>query len=157
MTGQSRVPAFLLGVGLGGLVDGVVFHQIAQWHNMRSAILPPTTMDAMRQNMVWDGWFHAGAIGVVLIGIYLLLNDARLGRQLPTFRTFTGLILLGWGSFNFFEAVINHHLLQLHHVRDLPVHMPVYDGLFLGLGGAGFFLLGSLLARGERAYTRARL
>ena len=157
MTGYSRVPAFFIGVGLGGLAEGVVFHQIVQWHNMGSTILPPDTMQAMRQNMAWDGWFHVGSLAVVLIGIYLLLNDARLGRQLPTFRTFTGLLLLGWGSFNFFEAVINHHLLQLHHVRDIPAYMPVYDGLYLGIGGAGFVLLGHLLSRGERAYTRARL
>ena len=38
----------LLGIGLGGFVDGIALHQIAQWHNMGSAILPPTTMDAMK-------------------------------------------------------------------------------------------------------------
>ena len=35
----------VLGIGLGGFVDGIALHQIAQWHNMGSAILPPTTMD----------------------------------------------------------------------------------------------------------------
>src|SRR5690606_274295 len=42
-----------LGLGLGGFIDGIFLHQIAQWHNMGSAILPPTTMDAMSQNMRW--------------------------------------------------------------------------------------------------------
>jgi hypothetical protein len=41
----------ILGLGLGGFIDGIALHQIAQWHNMGSAVGPPTTMDAMMQNM----------------------------------------------------------------------------------------------------------
>ena len=29
-----RAPGLLLGIGLGGFVDGIVFHQILQWHHM---------------------------------------------------------------------------------------------------------------------------
>jgi uncharacterized membrane protein len=29
-----RAPAFLLGVGLGGFVDGIALHQILQFHHM---------------------------------------------------------------------------------------------------------------------------
>ena len=53
--GTSKA-GIVLGMGLGGFVDGIALHQIAQWHNMGSAILPPPTMDAMRQNMAWDGY-----------------------------------------------------------------------------------------------------
>ena len=49
----------VLGIGVGGFIDGIILHQIMQWHNMGSAILPPHTMQAMAQNMVWDGVFHA--------------------------------------------------------------------------------------------------
>jgi uncharacterized membrane protein len=45
----------VLGVGLGGFADGIVLHQIAQWHNMGSAVLPPMTIAAMSRNMTWDG------------------------------------------------------------------------------------------------------
>ena len=38
------IPAgILLGVGLGGFADGIALHQIAQWHNMGSAVLPPAS------------------------------------------------------------------------------------------------------------------
>ena len=43
--------------------------------------------------------------------------------------------------------MIDHHLLGLHHVRDLPVHVPLYDWLFLGIGGIGFIALGWVLSR----------
>jgi uncharacterized membrane protein len=46
------------------------------------------------------------------------------------------------------EGLVDHHLLALHHVRDLPIHVPFYDWLFLGIGGVGFMLLGWALAGG---------
>jgi uncharacterized membrane protein len=141
----SKGPGILLGFGLGGFVDGIVLHQIVHWHNMGSAIVPPTTLRAMQQNMRWDGFFHAAVWLLTIIGVYWLLAAARRGRQLPTARSFTGLLLLGWGVFNLIEGTIDHLILGLHHVRDLPVHIPLYDWLFLALCGVGFILLGWLL------------
>ena len=66
---------------------------------------------------------------------------------LPSSRAFTGQLILGWGLFNLVEGCIDHHLPELHHVRDLPVHVPVYDWLFLGFGGGLLIILGWLLAR----------
>jgi Predicted membrane protein (DUF2243) len=53
------VAGMLIGVGMGGFVDGIVLHQIAQWHYMLSNILPPHTVDHVRVNKTWDGLFHA--------------------------------------------------------------------------------------------------
>jgi uncharacterized membrane protein len=150
----SRWPGFLLGLGLGGFVDGISLHQIAGWHNMGSAVLPPTTMDAMRQNMVWDGWFHVATLLLTTAGVYLLLRDARAGVGLPGSGAFTGQLLFGWGVFNLVEGLIDHHLLELHHVRDIPAHVPLYDWLFLGIGGVGLIVLGALLSRGTTAVKR---
>jgi uncharacterized membrane protein len=38
----------LLGIGMGGFVDGIVFHQLLQVHNMLSAQYPTTGLDAER-------------------------------------------------------------------------------------------------------------
>jgi uncharacterized membrane protein len=143
----SKRAAIILGIGLGGFVDGILLHQIIHWHNMGSAVVPPTTMEAMQQNMVWDGLFHAAVWVLTLIGVYWLLSDARRGAPLPDGKAFTGLLILGWGLFNLVEGIIDHHLLGLHHVRDLPAHVPLYDWLFLGIGGVGFILLGMALAK----------
>ena len=145
-----RGPGILLGIGLGGFVDGILLHQVAQWHNMGSAVVPPTTMAAMRENMRWDGFFHAAVWVLTLVGAYRLLAAARKGRPLPDPTAFTGHLLLGWGLFNLVEGVVDHHLLGLHHVRDLPAHVPLYDWLFLAVGGIGFIAAGWLLARRGR-------
>ena len=33
---KIRNAGLLLGIGLGGFLDGIVLHQIAQWHSMLS-------------------------------------------------------------------------------------------------------------------------
>ena len=147
----SRRAGITIGIGMGGFVDGILLHQIIHWHNMGSAVLPPTTMDAIERNMVWDGAFHAAAWVITLVGIFMLLRDARSGERLPSPRVFAGQMLLGWGLFNLVEGIIDHHVLNLHHVRDLPVHVPVYDWAFLLVAGAGFIALGWAMARDTRA------
>lgn len=135
----------VLGFGLGGFVDGIVLHQIMQWHNMGSAVLPPTTMAAMSQNMVWDGLFHLATWFVTFAGVWMLWQQGPRGA--PTARVFSGQLLLGWGAFNLIEGVVDHHLLGIHHVRDLPFHIPAYDWAFLAIAGIGFGMVGGLLAR----------
>jgi uncharacterized membrane protein len=153
----SKRAGIILGLGLGGFVDGILLHQILHWHNMGSAIVPPVTMEAMQRNMVWDGLFHAAVWVLTVVGVYWLLTDARKGEPLPDGKTFTGLLVLGWGLFNLVEGIIDHQILGLHHVRDLPMHVPLYDWLFLLIGGIGFMAVGWLMARGPVAVGRRTL
>jgi uncharacterized membrane protein len=137
----------ILGLGLGGFIDGIVLHQIAQWHNMGSAILPPTTMDAMSQNMRWDGWFHVATLVLTVLGVVLMWREGRMGTAPSSLRVLTGQMILGWGIFNLVEGVIDHHLLELHHVRDMPAHVPAYDWTFLAVGGVLFVIIGWFMSR----------
>ena len=143
----SRAPGIVLGLGLGGFLDGILLHQIMHWHNMGSAKIPPITLEALKQNMRWDGLFHLAVWVFSIAGVYLFLRDARTGRTLPDFGALTGQLILGWGIFNLVEGMIDHVILELHHVRDLPAHVPVYDWVFLLVGGLGFIIIGLLLSR----------
>jgi uncharacterized membrane protein len=89
----------VLGVGLGGFIDGIVLHQILQWHNMGSAILPPHTMDAMSRNTVWDGQFHLVMWLVTLGGLFILRIEGRTRSNPQPTIAFVGQLLLGWGMF----------------------------------------------------------
>lgn len=141
----------VLGLGLGGFVDGIVLHQIAQWHNMGSAVLPPVTMEAMSRNMVWDGWFHTATWTFTVCGVFLLWREGLEGRAGGSAAALAGQMIFGWGAFNLIEGTINHHLLGLHHVRDMPVHVPIYDWIFLAVGGVGLLAIGWMLMRPARA------
>jgi uncharacterized membrane protein len=80
---KAATAGMLLGIGLGGFVDGIALHQILQWHNMLSNWLPPTTMEAMQRNMVWDGLFHALVWLVTLLGVFLLWSAAYHQETMP--------------------------------------------------------------------------
>jgi len=144
---RARAAGLLLGIGLGGFVDGIALHQIAHWHNMLSSVVPPNDMAAMETNMRADGWFHAGTWLITLAGVILLWKAGRSTVPLPPVRFLVGTLFTGWGAFNLVEGIVDHHLLDLHHVRDLPAHVPAYDWIFLLVGGAGFLALGWLLTR----------
>ena len=61
MSGSARpprLPGFLLGVGLGGFVDGIVLHQILQWHHMltgENGGESPKTVAGLEANTLVDG------------------------------------------------------------------------------------------------------
>ena len=138
----------LLGVGLGGFFDGIVFHQLLQWHNMLSTVVPPTDATSLRANVLADGLFHAGAYLVTLLGILVLWLRARRRLLLPSSREFIGSLLFGWGLFNSVEGTVNHHILKLHNVREVVDPMPWNIG-FLAIGGVGLMLLGAWMIRGR--------
>ena len=117
-TPLSIAPGVLLGIGLGGFLDGVLLHQLLQWHSMLSSVVPPTTVEAMHLNMFWDGVFHAAMWITTLAGVMLLWRSSARGTT-PPLRRFVGALLIGWGSFNIVEGLIDHHLLQLHNVREV--------------------------------------
>lgn len=151
MTDPSRSPSaatagILIGIGMGGFFDGIVFHQILQWHNMVSNWIPPTTMDAMRVNMLWDGIFHAFVWLVTAIGIFMLWKAASHGENIPSLQDFVGRLLLGWGGFNLVEGIINHQILGIHYVRQVPEYI-IYNLTFLAVGGLLIMLLGWMLVR----------
>ena len=137
----------LLGAGLGGFVDGLLLHQILRWHNMLSAVHPPVNMRNMELNMVADGLFHAGVWVVTVVGLALLWHAARSGeaQHTPT-QAFVGLLLLGAGIFNLVEGLIDHQILGIHHVREIPNWL-VWDLGFLALGGVLLIVLGIMLVR----------
>ena len=123
-----------LGLGIGGFVDGIFLRQIAHWHNIGSAILPPVTLEALSQNVRWDGFFYVLALALMLIGAVSLWREGKDGTGPPCLRVLIGQMILGWGAFNVVEGIANHVLLELHHIRDLPAHAPLYDWVFLGAG-----------------------
>jgi len=131
----------LLGAGLGGFADGILLHQILQWHSMLSSVRPPTDLVEMKYNMLWDGLFHAFTWIMVVLGIWRLWAAGKRPDVPWSTRTLVGSLLLGWGLFNLVEGLINHQLLGIHHVHPGDGQL-VWDVAFLALGliqiGAGW-------------------
>lgn len=138
-----------MGIGLGGFVDGILFHQIMQIHSMLSALHPNITVANLEVNMFWDGLFHALTWSMTVAGL-LLLWRAGARRDVPwSGRAFMGALFLGWGLFNVVEGIINHHILHVHHVLE-KFGASAYDYAFLAFGLA-LIIGGCLAIRSARA------
>jgi uncharacterized membrane protein len=139
----------LIGLGIGGFFDGIVLHQLLQWHHLVSEVYPPTTLKNLQLNTVADGLFHLAAYVFVLLGLLLLWSGLRRGRAMWRTSAFVGTLLFGFGLFNVTEGLINHQILGIHHVRPGPQWL-AYDVGFL-VWGAAMLLLGWRLMRDTQA------
>jgi uncharacterized membrane protein len=147
----------LFGLGLGGFFDGIVLHQILQWHHMlTSAGVPADTVDGLQLNTLWDGLFHASTYVFVVAGLVTLWRHARREHLRWSTKLIVGTLLIGFGIFNVVEGIINHHLLGLHHVNEtLPREQWIYWDVGFLVWGALMVLIGWYLKRAGRAATAA--
>jgi uncharacterized membrane protein len=142
--------AIVLGIGIGGLTDGIVLHQILQWHEMLSNKFPTSTLVYKSVNMFWDGFFHLFTLLVTIEGIYLLWKVLGRTDTNKCGHVLIGGMLAGWGIFNLIEGTIDHQILGLHNVRELSVDKELWNN--------GFLLFGMLLiASGSLIIFRAKI
>jgi uncharacterized membrane protein len=142
------LPSLLMGIGFGGFIDGIVFHQILQWHHMLSSegCCPTTTLGGLEDNTLADGFFHLATWLAVLAGSVLAVRAWQRGELAPPWRSHLGGLLAGWGLFNVVEGLVDHLLLGVHHVRD-DIGGPLgWDLAFLA-AGALLAVLGAALIR----------
>jgi uncharacterized membrane protein len=136
LSAGPTAPAFILGLGLGGFIDGILFHQILQWHHLLTATgdHPSDTVSGLEANTLADGCFHLGTWLLVATAMVLTVRAWRRRELAPPWGAHVGMMLAGWGVFNLVEGLIDHQLLGIHHVRD-DLGGPVgWDIGFLGFG-----------------------
>src|SRR5215207_950226 len=84
-----KAPGLLMGVGFGGFVDGIVLHQIVQWHHMISSTSgnSPRSLVGLETNTVADGFFHLSTWIFVLLGVTLTVRAWQSGKLAPPWRS----------------------------------------------------------------------
>ncbi|MBD2095295.1 DUF2243 domain-containing protein [Trichocoleus sp. FACHB-591] len=136
----------LFGLGFSGFFDGVVLHQILQWHHMlTSAGYADTTVAGLKLNTLADGLFHVVTYAFTLSGLVVLWRALERGNLAWSSKVFGGALLIGAGTFDVVEGIIDHHILGIHHVKSGPNEL-AWDLAFLALG-ATLAILGWLLLR----------
>ena len=155
---ELRNAGLLLGLGLGGFFDGIVLHQLLQWHHMVSNVASssPETVPGLRLNTLADGLFHAVTYIFTVLGVALLWRALRAGGR-GTARQLFGLVLLGWGVFNVVEGIVDHLLLGIHHVNETaPREQWLWWDIAFLLWGAVMTAGGWWLWRGSVASGESR-
>lgn len=137
-----------MGAGVGGILDITVFHQIFQSHQSLSNKIGNETIEQIRSNLLWDGYFQLLSLILIFVGTLALWKACENPYSPRSSKTFYGGILLGWGVFITMEGIINHILLELHHVIENinDDHMLIWDVLYIllgvSIGWAGKILIG---------------
>ncbi len=144
MPGLLR-PAVVAGFGFGAFLDGIVLHQILQWHHLVSEIEGAGSVSGLETNTFWDGIFHLSAWFVTLAGAVLLWRARSAERP---FSHLIGPMLVGWGAFNVIDQLVFHLAIGAHHIRDVE-NYAVYDWSFFAFGVL-LIAGGWLLARRRR-------
>jgi uncharacterized membrane protein len=133
------------GFGLGGLADGIVLHQLLQWHNLISEQLPRDSQAALEQNLFWDGVFHLSTTLILVLGFLLIWHGwERQERVTGNLAALGGLTLIGWGGFHVVDQLVFHELLNLHNIHEDAQNVALYNWGFLAIGlvlAAGGWLL----------------
>jgi len=137
-----------LGFGLGGFFDGVLLHQILQWHHLLSLV---PGLDDLRVQVLWDGYFHALMYLVVVAGLWGLWRARRRALAAPGNLRLLGAALLGFGAWHLIDAVLSHWLLGIHRIKlDSPQPL-LWDVTWLAIFGLVPLFAGRLLLRTSAA------
>lgn len=104
-----------LGFGLGGFFDGILLHQILQWHHLLSGI--EQAGRDIRFLIFTDGLFHGLMYFVTTVGIWLLWKYRQLCRETGCGRHLLSAAIAGFGAWHIVDAVLSHWILGIHRVR----------------------------------------
>lgn len=110
----------LLGIGLVGAADEILFHQLLQWHNFYVH-----SSDYWR--IASDGLFHLFTVSLLFFAAARLWARRRHFSTFVSGRLFWAGVFSGGGGFQLFDGTINHKVLQLHPVREGAENIVPYD------------------------------
>jgi uncharacterized membrane protein len=147
----------LFGLGLGGFFDGILLHQVLQWHHMlTSAGYPADSVHNLEVNTLWDGLFHMSTYIFVVLGLVVLWRAAHRTHVRWSGKLLAGTMLMGFGLFNLVEGIIDHQLLGMHHVNEtVPPDQWIYWDIGFLAWGVLMLLEGWRLMRSGRQETPA--
>jgi uncharacterized membrane protein len=106
--GRVVLSGVLSGLGLVAFLDETVFHQLLHWHHFYDR-------STLEIGLVSDGLFHAFGFFAVVAGLFLLADLRRRGT-LRWSRWIVG-VLIGAGTFQLYDGLIQHKLMRLHQIR----------------------------------------
>ncbi|WMT92913.1 DUF2243 domain-containing protein [Pelagibacterium sp. H642] len=145
-SGRFEGAGFALGVGMGGFFDGILLHQILQWHHLLSGV--EQARQDIRVLILWDGIFHLLMYIIAGIGLWLLW---RARKEFPAsgadWRLFAN-ALLGFGVWHILDSVLSHWILGIHRIR-MDVDNPLFwDLLWFAVFGIVPVAIGWMMRRG---------
>jgi uncharacterized membrane protein len=136
-TRRFRWAGYLLGFSLGGFFDGILLHQILQWHHLLSTI----NAGDMRFQVAADGFFHAFMYVVAAAGLWMLWRSWQ-RAEAASGRLLVATMLIGFGTWHILDSVLSHWLLGIHRIRMGSEFPLMWDLIWFAVFGLLPFALG---------------
>ncbi|MCW2241286.1 DUF2243 domain-containing protein [Azospirillum canadense] len=138
---------YLLGFGLGGFFDGILLHQVLQWHHLLTGLEAPAFRD-IRVQILADGLFHALMYVIAMGGLLLLWRSRRVFAEPGADRRLFANALIGFGAWHMLDGVLSHWILGIHRIRMDVENKLVWDLLWFVVFGVAVAAAGWWLRRG---------
>lgn len=147
LPGRFHWAGYLLGFALGGFFDGILLHQILQWHHLLSALEGEAFRD-IRVQILADGFFHALMYVIAAVGLWLLWRTRGAVLARAADRILFANVIIGFGVWHVVDTVLSHWITGIHRIRmDSPNPM-LWDILWLVIFGLVPLAIGIALRRG---------
>ena len=139
-----RWSGYLIGIALGGFFDGILLHQVLQWHHLLSLVDSPLLAD-IRAQILADGLFHVLMYLIAVGGLALLWRRRAEFSEAGAGALLFACVLLGFGAWNLLDVALFHWILVIHRIRVNVPNPMLWDLLWLVLFSLPFLLAGWLL------------
>ncbi|MGV3570413.1 MAG: DUF2243 domain-containing protein [Ramlibacter sp.] len=144
---KLRWAGLLLGFSLGGFFDGILLHQVLQWHHLLSNVQAAALQD-LRAQLLADGLFHLLMYFIAAWALYLLWR-ARADYSAPgADRALWARALVGFGAWHIADSVFSHWITGIHRIRVDAPNPLFWDLLWFAVFGLVPLLAGWLMQRG---------
>jgi uncharacterized membrane protein len=126
----------LIGFGLGGLIESIVFRQILGAHAFLSTSRPVKAVADLKASLMWDGVLQVLLVAILAVGIVSLYKAAKRTDVFFSGQLLFGSWFLGWGIFVLLEGALSHHVFGLHHLLEYanPAAQETGDYAYLIVG-----------------------
>lgn len=141
---ELKLAGFMLGFGLGGFFDGILLHQILQWHHLLSGIQASLFQD-IRIQILADGLFHALMYLVTGLGLWMLCRNRKDFGEAGADRLLASKALIGFGVWHILDSILSHWILGIHRIRMDVENQLFWDLLWFFVFGVAFLIIGWLV------------
>ena len=139
-----RWAGYMLGFSIGGFFDGILLHQVLQWHHLLAGLQGGRFAD-LRFQILADGLFHLAMYLIALVGFFLLWRSRGTFALWTADRLLLANALIGFGAWHILDGIASHWLLGIHRIK-MDSDMPLFwDLLWFVVFGVAFVAAGWLI------------
>jgi uncharacterized membrane protein len=135
-----------LGFGLGGFFDGILLHQVLQWHHLLINVEGPVFED-MKVQILADGLFHVLMYIIAITGLWLLWKARKEYAERAADRLLLANAFIGFGVWHILDSVLSHWILGIHRIRVDADNVLFWDLLWFVVFGLIPVAIGIMLKK----------